>query len=79
MTTPTPDLAAARDVLEQMRESDAAWQHTLSTFTDPDGDIDPEHHAAYESAKIDHGWDLVTDLTDWVTRLTNALTPGQPR
>lgn len=79
MTIPTPNIPAALEVLQEMRESDGDWQRTLTTYTDSDGDIDTEHLAGYESAKLDHGWDLVTDLTDWVTRLTNALTPEQPR
>jgi hypothetical protein len=73
MTLPAPDLAAALEVLEEMRETDAQWQRELAAFTDPDGDIDPQLYQDYEKAKLDHGWDLVGSLTDWVARLTTAL------
>jgi hypothetical protein len=70
------DLAAARGVLEEMRDTDAQWQRELATFTDADGDVDPQHYPDYEKAKLDHGWDLIGSLTDWVARLTTALGVG---
>jgi hypothetical protein len=69
----TTDLAAALEVLEEMSETDAQWQRELTAFTGPDGDIDPERYQDYDKAKLDHGWDLVGSLTDWVTRLAAAL------
>jgi hypothetical protein len=62
-----------------MRESDADWQRTLAYYTAADGEIDPQLYADYEKAKLDHGWDLVGELTDWAARLTAALgTPHIP-
>jgi hypothetical protein len=70
---PAPALAAALEVLEEMSDTDAQWQRELAWYTGPDGDIDPEHYQSYEKAKLDHGWDLVGSLTDWVARLATAL------
>jgi hypothetical protein len=73
MTTPAPDLTALLEVLEEMRDTDAQWQRDLAAYTGPDGDIDTERHEDYEKAKLDHGWDLVGSLTDWVARLATTL------
>lgn len=75
MSTPAPalDLDAALEVLEEMRDTDAQWQRYLAAVTDADGDIDPERYEDYEKTKLDHGWDLVTLMSDWVARLTASL------
>jgi hypothetical protein len=70
---PVLDVDTMREIAEEMRETDAQWQRELAAFTDPDGDIDPQLYQDYEKAKLDHGWDLVGSLTDWVARLTTAL------
>ncbi len=78
MNQPAPalDMDAAREVAQEMRESDADWQRTLAYYTAADGEIDPELYPDYEKAKLDHGWDLAGELSDWAARLTAAL--GNP-
>lgn len=73
MPASIPDITAAREVLAQMRETDADWRRALASYTNAEGEIDPERYHAYDTAKLDHGWDLVDRLPGWIDRLAAAL------